>query len=198
MNYRAIIFDCDGTLADTMPAHYLAWSHILRRHELTLSEDRFYELGGWPTARILEMLAGETGRALDVQSLAWEKETRFVQSLHTIRAIEPVVAVVHEVRGKMPIAVATGAVRSICEAILERIGLAGVFDALVCSDDVTHHKPDPEVFLEAARRLNVAPVECLVYEDTDPGLEAAHRAGMTTIDVRSFYRPRRVTPLEPA
>ena len=69
---------------------------------------------------------------------------------------------------------------------------------MVCAEDVTHHKPAPDIFLEAARRLSVAPQECLVYEDTDPGLEAARRAGMKSIDVRTFYKPRRITPARTA
>jgi beta-phosphoglucomutase family hydrolase len=190
---KAIIFDCDGTLADTMPAHYEAWTTILARYELELDEDRFYSLGGWPTEKIVALLAKETGRALSIAAVAQEKEVAFQASLHHVQPIEKVVAVVREHHGKLPLAVATGAFRTIAEKTLTQIGLVGVFDTLVSCEDVTRHKPEPDVFLEAARRLGIAPADCLVYEDTDPGIEAARRAGMKAVDVRSFYTPRRVT-----
>lgn len=194
MSFSAIIFDCDGTLADTMPVHYEAWQATLLRHPgMQLSEDRFYELGGWPTLAICELLKRETGGSFDPVALAAEKEADFHLRLDHVRPIAPVVALVREHRGKLPIAVATGGTRQVCETILGLLGLSGWFDAMVCAEDVPRHKPEPDIFLEAARRLAVAPTSCRVYEDTDPGLEAARRAGMDPIDVRTFYKPRRIT-----
>jgi beta-phosphoglucomutase family hydrolase len=192
-HFAAIIFDCDGTLADTMPSHYQAWATILDRYALSMSEDRFYELGGWPTAKVAELLAHESGRSIDVAQLSHEKESLFHDSLHLVRPIEPVVEIVRQYRGRLPMAVATGAVRSVCERILAHIGVADAFQTIVSSEDVRHHKPAPDIFLEAARRLGVDPRQCRVYEDTDPGIEAARRAGMEYIDVRDFHTPRRVT-----
>jgi beta-phosphoglucomutase family hydrolase len=192
-SFKAIIFDCDGTLADTMPAHYEAWTTVLTRHQFELDEDRFYSLGGWPTEKIVALLASEAGRTVDVVSMTHEKETIFQESIHLVQPIAQVVSVVREHHGKLPLAVATGAFRTIAEKTLTQIGLVGVFDTLVSCEDVTRHKPEPDVFLEAARRLGIAPSDCLVYEDTDPGIEAARRAGMKAVDVRSFYTPRRVT-----
>ncbi len=190
----AIIFDCDGTLADTMPAHYEAWIAILDRYGLEMSEDRFYALGGWPTRRVADLLIAESGRQIDAAKLSHEKEELFSETLHLVRPIEPVVEVARRERGRLPIAVATGAVRLICERILRQIGLPGWFDAIVSSEDVERHKPSPDIFLEAARRLGVEPLRCQVYEDTDPGVEAARRAGMQYVDVRELHTPRRVTP----
>jgi len=190
---RGIIFDCDGTLADTMPSHYEAWTSILDRYQLTMSEDRFYALGGWPTHRVAELLAAESGRTIDIEKLSHEKELLFTETLHLVQPIAPVVEVVRQFRGKLPLAVATGAVRPICEVILGQIGILDWFDTIVSSEDVAHHKPAPDIFLEAARRLGVPPAQCRVYEDTDPGIEAARRAGMEYIDVRELYTPRRVT-----
>jgi beta-phosphoglucomutase family hydrolase len=192
-SFKAIIFDCDGTLADTMPAHYEAWTTVLTRHQFELDEDRFYSLGGWPTEKIVALLASEAGRTVDVVSMTHEKETIFQESIHLVQPIAQVVSVVREHHGKLPLAVATGAFRTIAEKTLTQIGLVGVFDTLVSCEDVTRHKPEPDVFLEAAHRLGIAPSDCLVYEDTDPGIEAARRAGMKAVDVRSFYTPRRVT-----
>jgi beta-phosphoglucomutase family hydrolase len=190
---HALIFDCDGTLADTMPSHYEAWMVVLDRYQLVMSEDRFYELGGWPTRKVAQLLAEEARRAIDIDELSREKESIFEQRLHTIRPIEPVIAVVRQHHGRLPLAVATGAVRPICQQILWHIGVGDAFDTIVSSEDVRRHKPEPDIFLEAARRLGVAPSTCLVYEDTDPGLESARRAGMEAIDVRALHKPRRVT-----
>ena len=189
----AIIFDCDGTLADTMPVHYEAWQETMSDYGLFLSEDRFYELGGWPTLNLCRMLVQETGSDADPQKVAHEKEAAFIRRLQTVRAIEPVVRVVRQYRGRLPIAVATGAVRPVLDQILGHIGLADAFDAEVTSEEVPHHKPAPDIFLEAAQRLGIAPAGCLVYEDTDPGIEAARRAGMAYVDVRTLHKPRRVT-----
>jgi beta-phosphoglucomutase family hydrolase len=190
---RGIIFDCDGTLADTMPWHYEAWSTILARYDLEMSEDRFYALGGWPTRRVAELLIAECGRSIDAERISSEKESLFHEMLPHVRPIEPVVEVVRAWRGLLPLAVATGAMRPICEKILRQIGVPGWFDTIVSAEDVERHKPSPDIFLEAARRLGVEPSRCRVYEDTDPGLEAARRAGMEYIDVRGFHTPRRVT-----
>ena len=192
---KAIIFDCDGTLADTMPPHFLAWRLTLGRYGIELDEDRFYALGGWPTDKIIELLASERGLILDVPAVALEKENSFEEILHEVTAIDHVVGIARRYSGKMPLAVATGGVRRICERILNHVGILELFDHVVTADDVEKHKPNPDIFLEAARRLNVAPENCLVYEDTDPGITAAKAAGMHWIDVRTFYKPRRITPL---
>lgn len=166
---------------------------ILDRYRLEMSEERFYALGGWPTKRVAELLISESGRQIDVEQLSHEKELLFQEMLHLVRPIEPVVEVARQHRGKLPMAVATGAVRPICEKILRQIGVPDLFDTIVSSEDVARHKPAPDVFLEAARRLGVEPARCRVYEDTDPGIEAARQAGMEYIDVRDLYTPRRVT-----
>lgn len=94
---RGIIFDCDGTLADTMPSHYEAWMAILHRYELEMSEDRFYALGGWPTERVAELLIAESGRSIDAARLSVEKESLFHEMLHLVRPIEPVADVVRTI-----------------------------------------------------------------------------------------------------
>ncbi len=195
---KAIIFDCDGTLADTMPPHFLAWRLTLGRYGIELDEDRFYSLGGWPTDKIIELLASERGLTLDVPAVALEKENSFEEILHEVTAIDHVVGIARRYSGKLPLAVATGGVRRICERILNHVGILELFDHVVTADDVERHKPNPDIFLEAARRLNTAPENCLVYEDTDPGITAAKAAGMHWIDVRTFYKPRRITPLASA
>jgi len=190
---RALIFDCDGTLADTMPPHYMAWAEILKRYGMELSEDRFYSLGGWPTLKVAELLVEESGQSLDAHRMAEEKESRFRELIPEVRAIQPVTHVASQNRGKLPMAVATGGVRTICEQILRQIEVSDWFDAVVCCEDVKRHKPNPDIFLEAARRLKVNPRHCQVYEDADPGIEAARQAGMQYVDIRKLFTPRRIT-----
>ncbi|MEX1040402.1 MAG: HAD-IA family hydrolase [Pirellulaceae bacterium] len=192
-DFEAIIFDCDGTLADTMPAHYVAWLKVTTQYGLRLDEDRFYSLGGRPSDKILEMLAEEQGIQIDAAAVAIEKEKAFIESMDMVEPIRPVTDVVHQYRGKIPLAVATGAMRWVMDRTLIQIGLEGMFDASVTAEDTYRHKPFPDVFLEAARLLGVEPSKCCVYEDADLGVEAAHQAGMRVIDVRDFHQPRRVT-----
>ncbi|MFM7107250.1 MAG: HAD family hydrolase [Planctomycetaceae bacterium] len=188
----AILFDCDGTLADTMPAHYRAWLAVTRAHGLAFDEDRFYSLGGRPTRDIIATLAREAGVAVDVDQAAEVKERTFLDQLSRIEAIGPVVDVVRRLRGRVPLAVVTGGYHDVVGRILDHIGLADAFDTIVASEDTARHKPDPDPFLEAARRLGARPERCVVWEDSDLGLEAARRGGMAWIDVRAFHLPARV------
>ncbi len=186
--YQAIIFDCDGTLVDSMPTHFQAWQVITQKYGLVFPEDRFYQMGGVSTISILETLASEAGKSLDCEAIAKEKEIYFRQFLPTLQPISEVVDVARRFHGRLPLAVATGSKRSVAEAELAQIDALHLFTALACAEDVKKHKPAPDVFLEAARRIQVDPQRCLAYDDTDIGLKAARDAGMVTIDVRTLRR----------
>jgi HAD superfamily hydrolase (TIGR01509 family) len=187
MDVQALIFDNDGTLVDTMPTHYLAWQRSLASCHLELPEERFYKLGGTPPRRIIEMLAREQGVEVDVEAVARRKAEEFLQLIDTIRPVEAVVNIVREHLGKLPMAVASGTTRDVITKVHRQLGFEGWFDAIVTSEDTIRHKPEPDVFLEAARRLGVPPPACRVYEDSDLGIEAARRAGMQWCDVRPLY-----------
>jgi beta-phosphoglucomutase family hydrolase len=193
----AFIFDLDGTLADTMPAHFAAWTEVARRRGLTFPEDRFYSLGGVPTAKIAAMLVAEAGLPLDPTAVALEKEQAYVARVMVggaIRPIAPVVEIARRHRTDGPLAVASGSVRRLVDRTLAELGIADWFAAVVTAEDTARHKPEPDVFLEAARRLGASPATCTVYEDTDIGLEAARRAGMEAVDIRKLLPPRTATP----
>jgi HAD superfamily hydrolase (TIGR01509 family) len=132
--------------------------------------------------------------ALDAQLVARRKENAFLEELHLLEPIPPILEVARQHRGAMKMAVASGGFRDIILAQLEQVGCADWFDAIVTAEDTERHKPEPDVFLEAARRLHVRPEHCRVYEDADLGIEAARRAGMEVVDVRTIHIPRRVTP----
>lgn len=188
-SFEGLVFDCDGTLADTMPAHYVAWRDTMNRHGIDFPEDRFYALGGVPAHRIVAMLAQEQGKPFtpeQIVELAEEKERAFEEHLHTICAVEPVVAIAREYYGKLPMAVATGGYRHIVERSLELIHIRHLFNAIVSHEDVEHHKPAPDTYLLAAQRLGVRPERCCAFEDTDLGMQAARDAGMTVVDIRQL------------
>jgi beta-phosphoglucomutase-like phosphatase (HAD superfamily) len=183
---RGIIFDCDGTLADTMPLHWRAWQTIARRHSIQLSEDRFYSLGGVPSRDILRILGAEQGLRFDPLSVAYEKEAEYLPLITQVGPIHSVVEVARHYHGKIPLAVASGGTRHIIEQVLQHLGIRSLFDAVVTSEDVVHQKPAPDIFLEAARRIGVPPQFCRAYEDTDLGMQAIRGAGMEAIDVREL------------
>jgi len=185
---RGLVFDCDGTIADTMPLHYEAWVAALDEHRVDFPEAMFYELAGVPTARIIEILNERHGHAMPVQETADRKEDLYQRLLPRVVPIEPVVVLVKEHAGRLPMAVATGATQAICRKTLGSLGLLEYFQAIVTADDVTHGKPAPDIFLESARRLGVPPASCYAFEDADLGLKAARAAGMTAIDIRPMHQ----------
>jgi len=184
MHSQALIFDCDGTLADTMPAHYRAWLDVLRPHDISFPEERFYALAGTPTKEIVRILATEAGKLVDALAVVKIKEESFLQQIAQVVPISHIVDIAREARGIHPMAVASGGQRRIVERTLQQIGILDWFGAIVTAEDTVRHKPDPDLFLEAAKRLGVPPEICTVYEDADLGIEAAKRAGMKWVDVR--------------
>ena len=191
-DFAGYIFDCDGTLVDTMPLHYRAWDEAMRRAGLRepLNEDLFYSLGGVPTLRVAELLGRHYGLALDPERVFHEKEGLFLEMQDEMEVIEPVVAFARQWHGRAPLSVASGGPRPIVRRTLELMGLDELFPVLVTPEDVVHGKPAPDMFLLAAERMGVAPARCLVFEDALPGIQAAAAAGMQWVHVPS----RRAAP----
>jgi beta-phosphoglucomutase-like phosphatase (HAD superfamily) len=188
---KGIIFDCDGTLADTMPLHWQAWQVIAQRHLFHFPEDRFYSLGGVPSRDILQMLRLEQQLALNPIAVALEKEEVYLPLLSQVRPIQVVVQIARDHFNKVPLAVASGGTKHIIEKVLTLLGIRNLFEAVVTSEDVVHQKPAPDIFLEAARRIGVEPQFCRGYEDTSLGMEAIRAAGMDAVDVRDLAGVRR-------
>jgi len=181
--FKAYLFDCDGTIADSMPLHYVAWKTVFDEWGASFPEDVFYAWGGMPTAEIIARLNQEQGLAMPVEEVAAEKEALYFEILPQLQAVPEVLTEVEAMHGKIPFAVVSGSTRESVVKSLEALGILGKFDTLVCAGDYTKSKPDPEPFLVAAARLGVVPGDCLVFEDTAMGIAAATAAGMKSVKI---------------
>jgi haloacid dehalogenase superfamily, subfamily IA, variant 3 with third motif having DD or ED len=189
-DFAGYIFDLDGTLIDTMPVHFRSWETALRHEGLVgpLDEDYFYALGGVPSLEVAELMAARHGLKIpSAESVSDRKERIYLEQLHTITPIEPVVAFARKVAKTHPVAIATGGTPDIALPALKAAGLDTLFKIVVTPHDVApgRGKPHPDMFLEAARRIGVAPEKCLVFEDAEAGIRAARAAGMQVVHVPS-------------
>jgi HAD superfamily hydrolase (TIGR01509 family) len=187
--FAGYIFDLDGTLVDTMPLHYRAWDVAMRKVGLNapLDEELFYSLGGVPTKRVAELIAAHYGLTIDAHAVFDHKEALFVELQKDAKLIEPVVEFARRMSLTHPVSIASGGPRVIVRGMLELTGLASLFDydRVITPEDVEHGKPAPDMFLLAAKRMNVPPQHCLVFEDAEPGMRAAEAAGMKWVRVPS-------------
>jgi HAD superfamily hydrolase (TIGR01509 family) len=190
-DFKAYLFDCDGTVADSMPLHYIAWSQALGEWGCQFTEERFYELGGMPIVEIIELIGREQGIQMPVALVAKRKEELYFEYLPRLQCVPEVLEHIERQRGSIPFAVVSGSTRDSVEASLRAIGLLDRFEVLVCAGDYTKSKPDPEPFLVAAERLGVSPRNCLVFEDTQIGVDAAVAAGMASVRVPPPWERRR-------
>jgi HAD superfamily hydrolase (TIGR01509 family) len=183
--YDAVIFDCDGTLVDSMSAHFEAWCDALAVYGAggVLREDVFLAMGGRPSRDIVMELNDHYGLKLDPAAMALAKREAFFKRMGSITLIDEVAAFAKSLRGRMPMAVATGSNRRVVEKTLQMLGVSDWFDEVVTSEDVVEGKPAPDVFLYAAKLLGVAPSRCLVLEDAPAGILAAQRAGMQVMTI---------------
>ncbi|MGE9266821.1 MAG: HAD family hydrolase [Verrucomicrobiales bacterium] len=183
--YAALIFDLDGTLVNSMPAHFEAWCRALEEHGApgVFPEDVFYAMGGRPTRDIVKVLNGEQGLHLDPDAVSYAKRKNFLRVLDQVTEIEEVCDFARANRGKVPMAVVSGGTRQIVEKTLQTLGLSDLFDEVVAAEDVENGKPAPDPFLKASTLLNVDPADCVVFEDAPAGIMGAQLAGMQVVSV---------------
>jgi HAD superfamily hydrolase (TIGR01509 family) len=181
--FKAYLFDCDGTIADSMPLHYVAWNTALSEWGCDFKEDLFYAWGGMPVTEIIATLNRNHGLNMPVEELSLRKERLYFEVLPQLKAVPEVLEHIEISHGEIPFAVVSGSTRDSVIASLETLKILDRFDTLVCAGDYQKSKPDPEPFLMAAERLGVAPEHCLVFEDTDMGIQAATAAGMASVKV---------------
>ena len=182
-SFGAYLFDCDGTIADSMPLHYIAWKKALAEWNCTFDEQLFYALGGTPVAEIVSLLNKKQGLSMPVESVSARKENFYMELLPQLQAVPEVVEHIDAQHGRIPFAVVSGSTRESVTASLDSLKLLDRFDTMVCAGDYKKSKPDPECFLLAASKLGVAPESCLVFEDTDMGIQAATAAGMASVKI---------------
>ncbi len=187
--FSALIFDCDGTLVDTAPAHYYAITEALKAQGHSMDRAWYMARAGLTPDALLD--AQEAAVAAMGKILPLDRSTVFATyneyfraGLPLLREVEAVAALAREWHGRVPMAVASNGRLANVQASLRATGLLPLFDRIVSADDVAHGKPAPDVFLEAARQMHVPPAACVVLEDSDEGLRAAQAAGMRAIDVR--------------
>jgi len=185
--FKALLFDFDGTVADTMGAHLKAWNIGLANYNLTLSREQHQAWAGRPTRMILQLLNEMHKVEISVDSFLKEKEVHFFSSLHEVKEITSVVEIIKHYHKTLPMAVVTGSRRAAVERTLAHLGLTRYFDSLVCAEDYANGKPAPDCFLLGASRLGVEPKDCLAFEDAPLGIESAKSAGMNCIYVSEHH-----------
>ncbi len=183
---RGLIFDLDGTLIDSMPVHYQAWRAVLAGGGLDFSETEFYSLAGIPSDRIIEILNQRHGTRFQPEADSAKKEDLYMQMIADMRPVQPVMDVVLAYHGKLPMTIGTGGPRAHSLKIVQSMKLDRYFEVLVSKNDVKEGKPNPETFLKCAESMRVEPRFCQVFEDGDPGIQAAKAAGMRVTDIREY------------
>ena len=181
--FRAYLFDCDGTIVDSMPLHYIAWKQALGEWGCTLDEDLFYSWGGKPPVEIIAALNKMRDLKMSVEAVAERKESLYYALLPELKPVPEVLEHIDAQQGSIPFAVVSGSSRESIVKSLTTVGLLDRFPILVGSEDYARSKPAPDAFLTAAARLNIAPKDCLVFEDTDMGIQGATAAGMASVRV---------------
>jgi HAD superfamily hydrolase (TIGR01509 family) len=183
---KGLIFDCDGTLADTMTIHTHAWQETMKRFGHDCPVDFLQPLRGMPAEEIVIRFNRKFGTDFDAKTVSDAKNKMSFERFKTVKPIMPVAKIALDYRGKLPMSVASGGTRKNVLRTLKATGMADFFEAVITADDGLKPKPHPQMFMEAAKQMHVAPELCQVFEDGDPGLEAARAAGMAFVDVRPF------------
>ncbi|MEH0664901.1 beta-phosphoglucomutase family hydrolase [Vibrio scophthalmi] len=190
-SYQGLIFDMDGTLIDTMPAHLLAWEKTAEHFQFPFTREWLHGLGGMPSFKIVAEVNSKYGLTLDPNEVAQFKMATFSSLDDHGEPIQTTMAILDHFYGKKPLAVGTGSQRQSAMRLLEKANLIEKLDAIVTASDVEHHKPNPDTFLLAAEQLKLAPSQCVVFEDTHLGRQAAHAGGMDCVmvegDALVFY-----------
>jgi HAD superfamily hydrolase (TIGR01509 family) len=183
---KGLIFDCDGTLVDSMPLHMKAWEEAVHSFGANFDPEFFFSKKGMRSKDIVAQFSLQSGKPLNGADVVRLKDNFFLQHIADVMPLPIVVDVVRRYHKILPMAVASGGGREIVERELQVTGIVNFFDVILTADDPFKPKPFPDLFLEAARRIGVQPSLCQVFEDGDLGLQAAENAGMLATDIRLF------------
>ncbi len=181
--FAAYLFDLDGTVADSMPVHFIAWTQAIAEHGGQFPEELFYAMGGIPLHRTVELLNERFGSSMHPSAVVERKEALYLTMIDQVQPVAAVLKVIEAAAGQIPFAIVSGSPKDSIARTLQTLGLTHHFPVIVGAEDYTHGKPAPEPFLRAAELLGIAPERCLVFEDADAGIESARAAGMEVVRV---------------
>ena len=184
---KALIFDLDGTLADTMPIHFLAYKNILVNYGIDFTPGIFATLAGIPAVGTIEKLNEMYGTNMNAEEVGHFKEREYEKIMYKMKPVQPVIELVEKYYGKMPMAVGTGGYKRLAWKTMHILKLEKYFDILVSTEEVARPKPFPDTFLRCAELMGVEPSVCEVFEDGEPGIQAAKAAGMMATLVTGYY-----------
>jgi len=182
-DFGGYLFDCDGTVIDSMPIHYAGWDYAAKKVGITLDFPKpLYEsLAGTATTKIVEILNEMQGLSMDPLEISEIKREYYLANLDQLTVIPEVADYAKRVAETRPVAIVTGGARKIVTQSLQAVGLLDLFPVIVTYEDVPNGKPAPDMFLLAAEMIGVEPSECLVIEDGVLGIEGADAAGMSSV-----------------
>lgn len=187
---KGLIFDLDGTIANTMPNHFKAWRKAVLPYGIDFDEELFMSLTGMSRTATIKKLNELFDTKMNPEIVGGLKEEYFNLLVSETKEIEVVANVIREFHNKLPMAIGTGSTTEGAKQTLEIIGMQQYFTVVITSDDVTQGKPHPETFLKCAELMNVNPTECIVFEDGELGMQAARCVGMTVIDVNDYFKTK--------
>jgi beta-phosphoglucomutase family hydrolase len=181
--YKGIVFDMDGTLIDSMGAHGLAWRRTCEKYAYPFDGQYIHNLGGVPTREIVKLLNEKHGLSHDLDQVTETKRLAFLELKDSPSIIDDTFQVMLRYQGILKMGVGTGSERNNAISMLTDTGLLERLETVVTATDVTHGKPHGETFITVATNMGLQPNECVVFEDTEVGRQAAQNAGMDCIMV---------------
>jgi beta-phosphoglucomutase family hydrolase len=185
---KALIFDLDGTIANTMPNHFTSWRKAVLPYGVDFNADLFLQLTGMPRKATIEKLNEMFGTNMNPDKVGKVKETHFKTLVDLTEEISVVTDVIRKYHNVLPMSIGTGSTNKGAKKTLEVIKMGSYFDIVITSDDILKHKPHPETFLKCAELMGVKPQDCVVFEDGILGMNAAEEAGMMVIDVNDYFK----------
>jgi beta-phosphoglucomutase len=194
-NYKAFLFDLNGTMIDDMRYHIKAWHRIATSWGADITMERTKQECYGKNGDFLERVFPGRFSDEEKEAIGAEKEKGYQAEFRAfLKLIDGLDEFLAEAKSNdIKTAIGTAAIRSNVDFVLDGLAIGNLFDAIVCADDVTHSKPHPETFLKCAAALSTSPKHCLVFEDTPKGVEAAQHAGMDAIVITTLHRPEEFT-----
>lgn len=185
---KALIFDLDGTIANTMPNHFISWRKAVSPYGIDFNATLFMQLTGMPRTATIEKLNEMFGTKMNPIEVGKVKETHFKTLVNSTQEIVVVTDVIRKYHTILPMAIGTGSTKNGAKKTLKVIGFENYFDIVITADDIINHKPHPETFLKCAELMKIKPQDCVVFEDGILGMNAAEEAGMMVIDVNHYFK----------